>query len=102
VVEIIHQVESPRIGTCPDFGNFTEAQDRYEGLQILAPDAKHVHAKSYHFNDDGEETTIDFARCLKILREVSYEGAISVEFEGEGDQQVGSRKTRELISHHWK
>jgi sugar phosphate isomerase/epimerase len=102
VVEIIRRVESPRIGTCPDFGNFTVTQDRYAGLHLLAPYAKHVHAKSYQFNGTGEETTIDFARCLKIFREAGYDGGISVEYEGEGDQRLGSQKTRELILRHWR
>ncbi len=100
VVEIIRRVESPRIGTCPDFGNFTATQDRYAGLQLLAPYAKHVHAKSYQFNGTGEEATIDFARCLKIFRDARYDGAISVEFEGDGDQHLGSQRTRELILRH--
>jgi sugar phosphate isomerase/epimerase len=102
VVEIIRQAESPRIGTCPDFGNFTETQDRYAGLQILASYAKHVHAKSYQFDRSGEETTIDFSRCLRILREANYDGAISVEFGGEGDQRLSSQKTRDLILRYWK
>lgn len=101
VVEIIRRVESPRLGTCPDFGNFTATQDRYAGLQILAPYAKHVHAKSYQFNGTGEETTIDFARCLKIFRDAGYDGAISVEYEGEADQHFGSQQTRELIRRYW-
>lgn len=102
VVEIIRRVESPRIGTCPDFGNFTATQDRYAGLQVLSPYVKHVHAKSYQFNGTGEETTIDFARCLKIFHEAGYDGAISVEYEGQDDQRLGSQRTRELILRHWR
>ncbi|MDZ7305056.1 MAG: sugar phosphate isomerase/epimerase [candidate division KSB1 bacterium] len=102
VVEIIRGVGSPRIGTCPDFGNFAETQDRYAGLQILAPYARHVHAKSYCFNEAGEETTIDYSRCLRILRDAGYDGAISAEFEGAGDQRLGSQKTKDLILRHWK
>ena len=40
-------------------------------------------AKCYDFNEQGEETTIDFARMLRIAHEAAYRGFIGVEYEGE-------------------
>jgi sugar phosphate isomerase/epimerase len=47
------------------------------------PYATAVSAKCYDFGPDGEETTIDFARMLAIVRAAGYAGHIGVEYEGE-------------------
>lgn len=101
LINIVRRSESERIGTCPDFGNFHPTQDRYEGLELLAMFAKHVHAKSASFNNDGEESSIDYQRCLRILKDAGYDGAMSVEFEGDDDPKVAIQKTRDLITNYW-
>jgi DNA-binding response OmpR family regulator len=65
---IIIGVGSPLFGSCLDFGNLAP-DGRYDAIQMLAPFAKHVHAKSYAFDESGEETTIDYKRALAILTE---------------------------------
>lgn len=102
LVDIVRRCESERIGTCPDFGNFHPTQDRYEGLELLALFAKHVHAKSYAFDAAGNETRIDYPRCLRILRDADYDGPLSVEYEGEDDAEVAIQQTRDLILRHWR
>jgi len=97
LVDLIRRCESDRIGTCPDFGNFSPSQDRYEGLELLALLAKHVHAKSRAFDASGEETTIDYRRCLRIFRDAGYDGPFSVEYEGEDDAETAVDRTRDLI-----
>jgi len=101
ILKTIDRVGSPRLGTCPDLGNFPEDVDRYEGLRKLAPRAVHVHAKSYDFDAAGEETAIDYRRCLAIFKEAGYDGAFSVEYEGGGDPVQGSLRTRQLILRYW-
>ena len=102
LVDIVRRCESERIGTCPDFGNFHPTQDRYDGLELLALFAKHVHAKSYAFDTAGEEMQIDYARCLRILHDAGYNGPLSVEFEGEGEPEAAIRQARDLIKRHWQ
>lgn len=99
LARIIREVGSPMLGACPDFGNFP-TQTRYQALAQVAPLAFHVHAKSYAFDLDGEETTINYKRCLDILKESGYIGALSVEFEGPGDELQETRRTLELLRRH--
>jgi sugar phosphate isomerase/epimerase len=99
MIKIIESVSSDRLGACPDFGNFDESV-RYEALEKLMPFAKLVHAKSYAFDERGEETQIDYARCMEIIKRSGFDGPLSIEFEGDGDQYEGIRKTKELISRY--
>lgn len=99
MARLIEEVSVDRLGACPDFGNFDEAV-RYEGLEKLMPLAKLVHAKSYAFDESGEETTIDYARCMRIIKASGFSGVLSIEYEGEEDQFEGIRKTKELINRY--
>jgi len=78
---VMKLVDHPRCGTLPDFGNFYE-YDRYQGVTELMPFAKAVSAKSYDFGPDGEETTLDFRRFLRIVTGAGFRGWIGVEYEG--------------------
>ena len=64
------------------------------------PLAGAVSAKSYAFDETGEETTIDFGRMLGIVAASGYRGFIGVEFEGEGSEREGIVATRELIERY--
>ena len=83
LVSLIELVGSPRLATLPDFGNFPPEADRYEGVAKMMPHAKAVSAKCHDFGPDGQETTIDFARMLEIVRSAGYQGFVGIEFEGE-------------------
>jgi sugar phosphate isomerase/epimerase len=83
---VMKEVNLPRCGTLPDFGNFrinnNEEYDKYQGVAELMPYAKGVSAKSYDFDDKGNETTIDFRRMLKIVLDAGYHGHLGIEYEG--------------------
>jgi sugar phosphate isomerase/epimerase len=96
IVRIIETVSSDRLGACPDFGGFEDAV-LYQALEKIMPFAKMVHAKSYGFDEKGEETRIDYGRCLEIIKGSGFAGVMSIEYEGEDDQYEGVRKTKELI-----
>jgi sugar phosphate isomerase/epimerase len=95
LAEFVQHFHSPYLGVCLDFGNFEG--DRAIGIQMLAPHAIHVHAKSLAFDAQGEETQIDFALCMGALKAAGYAGAISIEYEGDGDPVIGINRTRALI-----
>lgn len=107
LVDVIQQVDMPNCGTLPDFGNFciergesgcANEYDRYEGVRRMMPYAKGVSAKSYAFNDAGQETTIDYMRMLKIIKNAGYEGHIGIEYEGrEQPAFEGIRPTKNLL-----
>ncbi|MFH0761498.1 MAG: sugar phosphate isomerase/epimerase family protein [Bacteroidota bacterium] len=83
---IMKEVNMPNVGTLPDFGNFRISEgkeyDRYQGMKELMPFAKGVSAKSYDFDKKGDETTINFARMIDIVKKSGYRGYIGVEYEG--------------------
>ncbi len=97
---ILDHFDSPVLGSCPDFGNFPPRRDPYQGLCLLAPRAVMAHAKSRAFDPAGEETTLDYRRCLAILRAAQFKGPICVEYEGRRDPIQGVCKTRDLIRRH--
>jgi len=99
---VIKTVKMPNVGTLPDFGNFRisddKEYDRYKGIGELMPFAKGVSGKSYDFDKDGNETTIDFARMIQIVRKSGYRGYIDVEYEGSNySEEEGIMLTKKLL-----
>jgi sugar phosphate isomerase/epimerase len=106
---LIEKVGHPRAGTLPDFGNFlieSDSEDpaggrwydRYRGVGELMPYAKAVSAKSYDFDDRGEDTATDYARMMAIVLDAGYRGWVGIEYEGSIlSEPDGIRATRELL-----
>ena len=64
----------------------------------MMPAAKAVSAKSYDFDTNGNETTIDFTRMLQIVKDAGYKGFVGVEFEGSRlDETAGTKATKDLL-----
>lgn len=112
LAEVMHTVNLPNCGTLPDFGNFCITRqnnekwpspcineyDRYLGVAEMMPFAKGVSAKSFDFDANGNETTIDYPRILEIIKASGYTGYIGIEYEGQRLNEVeGILKTRELL-----
>lgn len=112
LMEVIHQVDKNNCGTLPDFGNFcvrredgsqwdspcAEEYPRYEGIEEMMPKAKGVSAKTYAFNAQGDETSMDYTKILQIVKDAGYTGFIGIEYEGEGiSPEEGIKKTRDLL-----
>lgn len=108
----INEVNLPNCGTLPDFGNWCikrkdgerwgecleEYPDYYKGIEMMMPVAKAVSAKANIFDENGDETRIDYYRMMQIVKDAGYEGYIGVEFESEVmDEPEGIRMTRNLI-----
>lgn len=81
LASVIERVGSPWCGTLPDFGNWGD-YDKYQGVKELMPYAKAVSAKSYDFDENGNETTIDYYRMMKIVLDAGYHGYVGIEYEG--------------------
>lgn len=101
IIRIIKSTDPKYVGACLDFKNWP-AQSMYEENAKLAPYAYHTHAKSITFDSRGEETTVDYGRVLKMLKDAEYKGAISIEYEGSEDEIEGVKKTRDLILKYYK
>nr|WP_293303534.1 sugar phosphate isomerase/epimerase family protein [Allomuricauda sp.] len=109
---VMKQVNMDNCGTLPDFGNFCikreagdyyeskclEEYDKYQGVSELMPYAKAVSAKSYDFDEEGNETTIDYAKMMEIVEKAGYSGYVGVEYEGnELGEEAGILATKELL-----
>lgn len=102
LASVIREVGHERCGTLPDFGNFRigpgRDYDRYRGVAELMPFAKAVSAKSYDFDEHGDETTIDYARMLRIVHDAGYRGWIGIEYEGRRlPEEEGILATKRLL-----
>lgn len=112
LVEVIHAVNASNCGVLPDFGNFClkreggelweaaciEEYDRYKGVEELMPVAKAVSAKSYDFDENGNETTIDYQKIIQIVKDANYKGFIGVEYEGSRLSEIeGIIATKNLL-----
>ena len=99
---VIRKVGLPQCGTLPDFGNFrvsrTEEYDKYKGVRELMPFAKAVSAKSYGFDEQGNDTRIDFLRMMKIVLDAGYRGYVGIEYEGRTlSEPDGIKATKRLL-----
>jgi len=95
IVEMIETIGSEHLRACPDTGNFKG--DIYEQIEKVAPYAAHVHAKTYEFNEKGDETTLDYRRIFRIFKDVGFDGTYSLEFEGEGEETENVEKSIALF-----
>ncbi|OBX27264.1 sugar phosphate isomerase/epimerase [Gelidibacter algens] len=109
---VIRNIDMDNCGTLPDFGNFCmkresggnwdgkciDTYDNYKGIEEMMPYAKGVSAKSYDFDAEGNETTLDYPRLLKIVKDAGYTGFVGVEFEGSNvSEEKGIELTRNLL-----
>ncbi|MCA0958498.1 sugar phosphate isomerase/epimerase family protein [Allomuricauda sp. XS_ASV26] len=112
LAEVMEKVGMENCGTLPDFGNFCikreagdyysskclEEYDRYKGTKELMPYAKGVSAKSYSFDEEGNETRVDYPRIMEIVLESGYEGFVGVEYEGSDlSEEEGILATKRLL-----
>ena len=99
---VMKGVNNKYCGTLPDFGNFrisqSETYDRYKGVQELLPYAKGVSAKSYDFDASGNETTIDYPRMFKLIKDAKWKGIVGIEYEGSRlSEDEGIKATKALL-----
>jgi sugar phosphate isomerase/epimerase len=93
LLAVLKEVNDPFFGTLPDFGNFPPEADRYEAVRKMMPYAKGVSAKCYGFDREGNETTIDYARMMRIVLDAGYRGFVGIEYEGKNPDEIAGVKT---------
>ena len=112
LADVMKRVGKANVGTLPDFGNFCQTigygsindenckdpYDIYKGLEELMPYAKAVSAKSYDFDEDGNQPKIDYMKMMKIVKDAGYTGFVGVEYEGSNvGEQEGIELTKDLL-----
>ncbi|MBI3666948.1 MAG: TIM barrel protein [Acidobacteria bacterium] len=101
IIRIIRGTDKAWVGACLDFGNWDDRTTMYAEIEKLAPYVFHTHVKVVAFDRYGNESTIDYPKALGILARTGYHGALSIEFEGEGDPVTGVTKMRDLLVKLW-
>lgn len=114
VEKLINTVAHPNFGALVDVGNFMCAdEDPTVSVGIMAPYAKHVHAKDFFFKSGMDQNpgegwfrsrAMNYLRgaiigqgeakvyqSIQILKKAGYDGYVTVEFEGMEDNLKGIR-----------
>lgn len=109
---LLGKVEMDNVGSLPDFGNFCvktgpdgciNEYDRYKGIAELLPYAKGVSAKSYSFDENGNEERSDFLRIMKIVKNAGFKGYVGIEYDGtQLSEDEGINATRRLLEKVFK
>ncbi len=101
IIRIIKGSDPAWVGSCLDFGNWSDKSTMYAEIEKLAPYAFHTHVKGFAFDKFGNETTIDYRKALAPMVTAGYGGALSIEFEGQGDPVAGVTRLRDLMVKLW-
>ncbi len=108
LVSVMKGVNLKNCGTLPDFGNFCmhtdenwkcdSVYDLYKGTEELIPYAKGVSAKTFNFDENGNEKDMDYVKLLTIIKKSGFKGYFGIEYEGKGlSEEEGIKKTKALL-----
>lgn len=95
VLRIVDAIKSPWLQVTLDTGNFLE--DPYAKLEMLAPKAVLVQAKTYFGGGRWYTLELDNDRIAEMLRKHNYRGYVSLEFEGNEDPTTGVLKSLAIL-----
>lgn len=95
VVRIVSAIKSPWLGVNMDTGNY--AGEPYSQMEILAPLATIVQAKTYYGGGVWYTLDLDYQRIAGILRKHGYRGWISLEMEGKEEPDLAVAKSLAVL-----
>jgi L-ribulose-5-phosphate 3-epimerase len=95
VLRIVRAVNSPWLGVNLDTGNY--AGDPYPQIEMLAPHATIVQAKTYFGGGEWYTLDLDYGRIAAILRGAGFRGYVSLEMEGKEDPATAVPKSLDLL-----
>jgi L-ribulose-5-phosphate 3-epimerase len=95
VLRVIKAINSPWLEATLDTGNFLE--DPYDRLEMMAPHAILVQAKTYYGGGLWYALDLDYERIARLLKKHSYRGYVSLEFEGKENPLTGIPKSLALL-----
>ena len=95
VLRIVNKIDSPWLQVTADTGNFLE--DPYDRLDMLAPKAILLQAKTYFGGGLWYALELDYPRIAKIFKKHNYHGYVSLEFEGKEDPLVAIPKSLKVL-----
>ena len=95
---VVRMLEAiPGLGLLFDTGNWP-AELRETGWTQCARYARATHLKTFAFDADGNESTVDIPRAMRLLQETSYQGSWGIEsVPREGDEIEAAEKSIALV-----
>jgi sugar phosphate isomerase/epimerase len=95
---VMDAADHPRAGTMPDFGNFRisreQTYDSYRGVAELMPYAKAVSVKPNVWDDNGNQSPLDYVRMTRIVLDAGYRGYFGIEYGREGEEAEAIREVK--------
>ena len=105
LTELLKKIGGFRVGTMPDFAHAAEAEDPPAYLRKVTPYASAVLGSTLGFKvvegelDDEraivEHQGYDLAAAVEAIAAVGYDGAVGLDYHGQGDLRMGLRRSRE-------
>jgi sugar phosphate isomerase/epimerase len=87
----------PGLGLLFDTGNWQEDK-REAGWALGTHHARATHLKTYTFDDEGNETTVDIPRAMRMLQDAGYQGSWGIEsVPRQGDEYEAAKKSVALV-----
>ncbi len=102
LADLAKKINHPALKLMPDFGKM-RYDDPYGGTIAMMPHSVSVSAKSYDFDEQGNEKHLDYSRLLKSVNDAKYTGIIAIEYEGHKLGPVeGVKATQKLLQRYQK
>lgn len=99
--KLLDSLPYENLGFIYDIGNYENDTLRWNSLDVLTEHKaiKYMHAKTYAFDEKGFETTLDYPRAIKQMKDAGIDINLSIEWEGKIPAPVGILKTYELCKY---
>lgn len=78
-LRFVQALKSDYFGLLLDCANFSD--QHYRQIEMLAPHAVNVHAKTHYRTPQGAFVELDYERIVAILKQSGYRGYLSIEYE---------------------
>jgi len=92
LLSLIKDVNHPFLKFTLDTGNFPPTShvgpETYSSIEECAPFAAIVHAKFFNIQPDGNDRDFDWLKIHGILKKAGFNGFLSMEYEGDDDNEV--------------
>jgi len=94
-VKLVESIDG--LGFLFDSNNWAEGHQQ-EGWELCAKHAEVTHIKTFEYDENGWDPTVDLKKCMKMLIDDGFDGVWGIEScPREVDEMEGGRKTVELI-----
>lgn len=96
VIKILEAVDG--LGLLFDTNNWAEGTQK-QGWELCAPHARSVHVKTFEFDENGDDPTVDLEYVIKLLVQHGYDDIWGIEsVPKDGDERGAVEKTKALIT----